>query len=203
MRLFFVLFFNHNVLFIYFFFTLSPPRSIRFSFPLCVSNWFIIISVPRCWPQRHYIQILHADVLLECCSLSDARGEWRAIRRGHNMLFIITTTNKVRVLDSPKSTKIKNYIPLSLVWPLTMVIEFGHAPGNQSKISNPLSVEQPGTSRDCGLHLRSSPVFVFHVARRRSTRPRRRQSATIALHHHAEKAGWSCFKSPTGSVASK
>lgn len=40
--------------------------------------------------QRRYVQILHGDVLLESSPLSSAREEWRAMRKGPNMLFIVT-----------------------------------------------------------------------------------------------------------------
>jgi hypothetical protein len=40
--------------------------------------------------QKFYIQIIHGNMLLECCSLPDVRDEeWRGVRRGPNMLFLI------------------------------------------------------------------------------------------------------------------
>nr|CAH0105249.1 unnamed protein product [Daphnia galeata] len=40
--------------------------------------------------QRRYIQILHGDELLECINLSEVQGVWKAIRRGPNMLVLIS-----------------------------------------------------------------------------------------------------------------
>ncbi|KAK4003347.1 Uncharacterized protein APZ42_013810 [Daphnia magna] len=44
--------------------------------------------------QRHYIQIVHDDMLLECINLTEAQGIWRAIKRGPNMLFFISNTKE-------------------------------------------------------------------------------------------------------------
>ena len=57
--------------------------------PLCISSLFL-------W-QKFYVQIIHGNMLLECCSLPDVRDEeWRGVRRGPNMLFLIRN-NVIRI----------------------------------------------------------------------------------------------------------
>ncbi|XP_046650277.1 meiotic recombination protein REC114-like [Daphnia pulicaria] len=57
--------------------------------------------------QRRYIQILHGDVLLECINLSEAQGVWKAIRRGPNMLFVVSnskeSSRKFRIRFQPNN----------------------------------------------------------------------------------------------------
>jgi len=46
--------------------------------------------------QRQFVQILHGDTVLESCSLADAAFQWRAIRRGVNILFIVRNQENSR-----------------------------------------------------------------------------------------------------------
>jgi len=80
---------------LFFFFFLDFCFSISICHTLCVFSFVTSFHhsasslVSLLW-QKFYVQIIHGNMLLECCSLPDVRDEeWRGVRRGPNMLFLI------------------------------------------------------------------------------------------------------------------